>query len=212
MPVHALRGARALVGSANSGLGAAIGGQTVGFADRTREPASVRANLWVWITVKMWTRCGRVLPGSPEGSTFLSSWTEPGLASGLRASRCAYSSARRTTDVRSLVVRHLADRREDLRTPLRLFTRSENLVRLLRRWPAPGWCTMLEFRDGVIKFLKEHPDYVCAECLASSLGVPLHATTMITLGLHRADGFETVDAVCSRCHRRIRVIKAETKT
>jgi DNA-directed RNA polymerase subunit RPC12/RpoP len=70
----------------------------------------------------------------------------------------------------------------------------------------------LEFRDGVIKFLREHPDYVCAECLASSLGVPLHATTMITLGLHRADGFETVDAVCSRCHRRIRVIKVDTKT
>jgi DNA-directed RNA polymerase subunit RPC12/RpoP len=71
---------------------------------------------------------------------------------------------------------------------------------------------MLEFREGVIEFLKEHPDYVCAECLAVSLGVPAHATKMITLGLHRADGFETVDHVCSRCHRRIRVIKAETKT
>ena len=71
---------------------------------------------------------------------------------------------------------------------------------------------MLEFREVVIKFLREHPDYVCAECLASSLGVPVHPTTMITLGLHRADGFETVDDVYSRCHRRIRVIKAETKT
>jgi DNA-directed RNA polymerase subunit RPC12/RpoP len=70
---------------------------------------------------------------------------------------------------------------------------------------------MLEFREGVIKFLKEHVDYVCAECLASSLGMPLHATTMITLSLQRADGFETGDDVCSRCHRRIRVIKAETK-
>jgi len=211
MPVHALRGARALVGSANSGLGAAIGGQTVGFADRTREPASVRANLGVWITVKMWTRCGRVLPAHRR---VLHSCRAGLSLAGRRAfgRRAAYSSARRTTDVRSLLVRHLADRREDLRTPLRLFTRSENLVRLLRRWPAPGWCAMLEFRDGVIKFLKEHPDYVCAECLASSLGVPLHATTMITLGLHRADGFETVDALCSRCHRRIRVIKAETKT
>jgi hypothetical protein len=73
-----------------------------------------------------------------------------------------------------------------------------------------GRHTVLEFREVVINFLKEHPAYVCAECLASSLGVPLHPTTMITLGLHRAGGFESVDDVCSRCHRRIRVIKAET--
>src|SRR5207244_10681602 len=77
---------------------------------------------------------------------------------------------------------------------------------------ARGWCAMLEFREVVIKFLREHPDYVCAECLASSLGVPVHPTTMITLGLHRADGFETSHGVCSRCQRHIRVIKAEGKT
>ena len=71
---------------------------------------------------------------------------------------------------------------------------------------------MLEFREVVIKFLREQPDYVCAECLASSLGASAPPTTMITLGLHRADGFETVEDVCSRCHRRIRVIKAETTT
>jgi hypothetical protein len=70
---------------------------------------------------------------------------------------------------------------------------------------------MWEFREIVIKFLRGHPDYVCAECLASSLGAPLHPTTMITLGLHQADGFETVDDVCSRCHRLIRVIKAERR-
>jgi hypothetical protein len=69
----------------------------------------------------------------------------------------------------------------------------------------------LDLRDVVIKFLKEHPGYVCAECLASSLGVPLNPTTMITLGLPRAEGFETADDVCSRCHRLIRVIKAEKK-
>jgi DNA-directed RNA polymerase subunit RPC12/RpoP len=70
---------------------------------------------------------------------------------------------------------------------------------------------MLVLREVVIKFLEEHPGYVCAECTALSLGVPLHLTTMITLGLHRADGFETADGVCSRCHRLIRLIKAERR-
>jgi len=71
---------------------------------------------------------------------------------------------------------------------------------------------VLDFREAVIKFLKEHPGYLCAECLASSLGVPVHPTTMITLGLQRAEGFETSHGVCSRCQRLIRVIKAEGKT
>jgi len=35
---------------------------------------------------------------------------------------------------------------------------------------------------------------------------------MITLGLHRAEGFATADDVCPRCRRFIRVIKAEKKT
>ena len=71
---------------------------------------------------------------------------------------------------------------------------------------------MLGFRDVVIRFLEEHPGYLCAECLASSLEVPLHPTTMITLGLHRAEGFATADDVCPRCRRFIRVIKADKKT
>ncbi len=96
-------------------------------------------------------------------------------------------------------------------TPLRLLSRAANLVRLLLR-SQPGWCTVLGFREGVIRFLEEHPGYVCAECLASSVGAPLSPTTMITLGLHRAAGFTTADAVCSRCHRLSRVIKAERKT
>ncbi len=58
---------------------------------------------------------------------------------------------------------------------------------------------MLDFREAVIKFLKEHPGYLCAECLASSLGVPVHPTTMITLGLRRAEGFETSHGVCRHC-------------
>jgi hypothetical protein len=35
---------------------------------------------------------------------------------------------------------------------------------------------------------------------------------MITLGLHRAEGFATADDVCPQCPRFIRVIKAEKKT
>ena len=84
-------------------------------------------------------------------------------------------------------------------------------MHLLLRRPA-GWGTVLGFREGVIRFLEEHPGYVCAECLALSVGAPLSPTTMITLGLHPADGFATADDVCSRCHRLSRVIKAERKT
>jgi hypothetical protein len=71
---------------------------------------------------------------------------------------------------------------------------------------------VLDFREGVIRFLEAHPGFVCAECLASSVGAPLSPTTMITLGLRRLDGFATADDVCSRCHRLSRVIKAERKT
>jgi hypothetical protein len=91
-------------------------------------------------------------------------------------------------------------------------TRLANLVRLLLRAPSAGWCAVLGIREMVIKFLQDHPGYVCAECLASSIGVPPHPTTMITLGLQRAEGFDTADDVCPRCHRLIRVIKAEGKT
>ena len=69
---------------------------------------------------------------------------------------------------------------------------------------------VLPLREVVIKFLREHPTFVCAECLASKLEVPILPTTMITLGLHQADGFQTADGVCSQCRRRVRVIKAET--
>jgi hypothetical protein len=62
-------------------------------------------------------------------------------------------------------------------------------------------------REVVIKFLKEYPAYVCAECLASRLEVPVSPIAMITLGLHRVEGFETADDVCSQCRRRGRVIK-----
>jgi len=34
---------------------------------------------------------------------------------------------------------------------------------------------------------------------------------MITLGLHRVDGFQTAEDVCSQCRRHIRVIKAESQ-
>ena len=84
-------------------------------------------------------------------------------------------------------------------------------MRLLLRRHSPGRCTVLDFREVVIRFLEEHSGYVCAECLAASLGGPLHPTTMITLGLHPADGFATANDLCSRCHRRMRVIKAERK-
>jgi len=96
-------------------------------------------------------------------------------------------------------------------TPLRLLSRDANLVRVLLGRSRAG-ATMLGLREGLIRFLEEHPGYVCAACLASSVGAPLSPTTMITLGLHRADGFATADDVCSHCYRLSRVIKAERTT
>src|SRR5437762_13142428 len=75
------------------------------------------------------------------------------------------------------------------RTPLlRPLTPGTSLVWLLLRAHRRA---VIPLREVVIKFLKEHPAYVCAECLASRLEAPVPPTTMITLGLHRADGFRS---------------------
>src|SRR6266480_593132 len=55
--------------------------------------------------------------GVDSGEDVDKTWASSHRQSGLRASRCAYSSERRTTDVTSLVVRHLPDTREALGTP-----------------------------------------------------------------------------------------------
>src|SRR2546423_5592266 len=126
MPVRAVRGARALVEWANSALGAAIDGQTVGFADRTREPPSRRANSEVWITVKVWTRCGRRKLGEMAGGLHIR------LGVGSPTSHPWWFDT-------SLTDEKINETRR------RLFTRSANLVRLLRRGP----CTRLVRHAGV---------------------------------------------------------------
>src|SRR2546429_6527745 len=95
--------------------------------------------------------------------------------------------------------------------PATTYTARESGVSFAKEHRLAG-AQVLDFREAVIKFLKEHPGYLCAECLASSLGVPVHPTTMITLGLRRAQGFENSHGVWSRCPRHIRVIRAEGDT
>ena len=101
MPVHALRGARPLVKWANSASGR---------RDRWTDRRFYRSRRRTGVTP---CKCSGVDSGEDVDKTWASSHRQ----SGLRASRCAYSSERRTTDVTSLVVRHLPDTREALRTP-----------------------------------------------------------------------------------------------
>ena len=82
--------------------------------------------------------------------------------------------------------------------------------------PPPGGCPAGRVITGADPGDHDAPIWVVtmgrnahAECLALNLEVPLHPTTMTTLGLHRAEGFATADAVCPQCRRFIRVIKAE---
>ncbi len=68
---------------------------------------------------------------------------------------------------------------------------------------------LLENHEAVLTFLKEHAAYICAECLASRLELPLPQTMMVTLGLQQIDSFETTEDLCSLCHGRARVIRAK---
>jgi len=68
----------------------------------------------------------------------------------------------------------------------------------------------LQLHEAVFTFLKEHAAYICAECLASRLELPLPQTMMVTLGLQQqVDSFETTVDLCSQCHGRARVIRAK---
>jgi hypothetical protein len=64
----------------------------------------------------------------------------------------------------------------------------------------------LQHHEAVRTFLKEHAAYICAECLASRLELPLPQTMMVTLGLQQV---ETTEDLCSLCHGRARVIRAK---
>jgi hypothetical protein len=66
--------------------------------------------------------------------------------------------------------------------------------------------TLVQHQEAVLTFLKEHAAYICAECLASRLELPLPQTMMVTLGLQQV---ETTEDLCSLCHGRARVIRAK---
>ena len=67
--------------------------------------------------------------------------------------------------------------------------------------------SLLQHQEAVLTFLKEHAAYICAECLASRLELPLPQTVMVTLGLQQV---ETTEDLCSLCHGRARLIRAKT--
>jgi hypothetical protein len=68
---------------------------------------------------------------------------------------------------------------------------------------------LLRFHEAVLTLLKEHAAYICAECLASRLELPLPPIMMVMLGLQRVDSFETTEDICSLCYSRTRVIRAK---
>ena len=68
----------------------------------------------------------------------------------------------------------------------------------------------MQLHEAVFTFLKEHAAYICAECLASRLELPLPQTMMVTLGLQQqVDSFETTEDLCSLCRGRARLIRAK---
>ena len=64
----------------------------------------------------------------------------------------------------------------------------------------------MQHHEAVRTFLKEHAAYICAECLASRLALPLSQTMIVTLGLQQV---ETTEDLCPLCHGRARVIRAK---
>jgi hypothetical protein len=68
---------------------------------------------------------------------------------------------------------------------------------------------MRQLREAVVAFLNEHATYTCVECLAFGVKLPLLPTTMVTLGLQEFEWFETSEGLCSRCHRRTRVVRVK---
>ena len=68
----------------------------------------------------------------------------------------------------------------------------------------------MQLHETVFTFLKVHAAYICAECLAYRLELPLPQTMMVTLGLQQqVDSFETTEDLCSLCRGRARVIRAK---
>jgi hypothetical protein len=58
------------------------------------------------------------------------------------------------------------------------------------------------------RFLRQHPGFICTDCLAIAVGVPPSQVSMATQRLRQEAGFASKLGVCSRCSTERTVIKA----
>jgi len=60
----------------------------------------------------------------------------------------------------------------------------------------------------VARFLRQHPGFICTDCLAAAVGVPPSQVSMATQRLRQSIAFSSKVGVCSRCSAERAVIRA----
>ena len=58
------------------------------------------------------------------------------------------------------------------------------------------------------RFLRQHPGFICTDCLATAVGVPASQVSMATQRLRQDQRFAWKVGVCSRCSAQRTVIRA----
>jgi hypothetical protein len=58
------------------------------------------------------------------------------------------------------------------------------------------------------RFLRQHPGFICTDCLAAACGVPPSQVSMATQRLRQKMAFSSKLGVCSRCSVERTVIRA----
>jgi hypothetical protein len=66
----------------------------------------------------------------------------------------------------------------------------------------------MTFRQQIANFLGANPGFICSECIASALVLPIQQVAIATIGLIRLQGFDSSPRYpCSRCGAQTRVIR-----
>jgi hypothetical protein len=58
------------------------------------------------------------------------------------------------------------------------------------------------------RFLRQHPGFICTDCLAAAVGMPPSQVSMATQRLRQDTQFASKLGVCSRCSAERTVIRA----
>jgi hypothetical protein len=58
------------------------------------------------------------------------------------------------------------------------------------------------------RFLRQHPGFICTDCLSMAINVPPSQVSMATQRMRQEQGFALKIGVCSRCSAERTVIRA----